>query len=146
MKKCSSCNIEKTFDSFYKSKNRKDGYSYSCKQCADKANKGTRDRYQQRYQGYRNDYKRTLVERVNEYKSSFGCRACGENSHPAVLDMHHIDPSIKENAPSSMRTSWERWINEANKCIVLCANCHRKVHAGVIEIAGLAERLKAPDL
>jgi hypothetical protein len=135
MKKvCSTCGKNKPLELFYKSKNRKDGYAYSCKQCANESNKDTRDKYQERYQEYRNDYKRNLTQRINDYKMDKGCVSCGEKSHPAVLDMHHLDPTIKEDSPSSLRTSWDRWIEEAQKCIVLCANCHRKVHAGILKV------------
>lgn len=131
---CSQCKQIKPLTEFYKANSKPGGYSYSCKLCSDAANKKTRDKYHERYLGYRAEYKRSLNERVNTYKCSLGCRVCGENSHPSVLDMHHLDPTIKEDAPSMMRTSWDRWIAEASKCIVLCANCHRKVHAGILEV------------
>ncbi len=33
MKKCNHCNIEKSFEHFYKNKNIKDGYDKRCKEC-----------------------------------------------------------------------------------------------------------------
>jgi hypothetical protein len=133
-KRCSQCKEQKPLTEFYKAKSKPAGYAYTCKSCSDKSNKRTRDKHTERYHGYRADYKSKLNEQINEYKTSCGCTVCGENSHPAVLDLHHLDPSIKEGSPSTMRTSWERWLAEAEKCIVLCANCHRKVHVGLIEL------------
>lgn len=133
-KVCSQCKEEKPLSSFYKAKSKPGGYAYTCKTCSDISNKKTRDKHSARYHGYRNDYKIKTNELINEYKSSRGCQVCGENSHPQVLDLHHLDPSVKEGSPSMLRTSWDRWISEAKKCVVLCANCHRKVHAGILEL------------
>lgn len=58
-----------------------------------------------------------------------GCTRCPEN-HPACLDFHHLDPTIKEFSISGQRgCSLETLQAEIAKCIVLCANCHRKEHA-----------------
>lgn len=65
-----------------------------------------------------------------EYKSTLSC-SCGE-SHYACLDFHHVDPSLKEEAINTMvrtGTTIERLKAEIAKCIVLCSNCHRKLHA-----------------
>lgn len=65
-----------------------------------------------------------------DLKSTLKCSHCSEN-HPAVLDFHHEDPSMKEFNISSMikrRNSIETIESEIEKCIVLCANCHRKLH------------------
>ena len=46
------------------------------------------------------------------------------------LDFHHIDPSKKEGNIAKIITSISRkfLLSELEKCIVLCTNCHRKVH------------------
>ena len=133
-KVCSQCKEDKPLLDFYRSKNKPGGYAYCCKQCSDKSNKNTREKFKSRYQQYRNNYKFSLIEQCNNYKMERGCLKCGEKSHPSVLDMHHLDPTIKEDSLSFMRTSWDRWLKEAEKCVVLCANCHRKFHAGMFEL------------
>ena len=57
------------------------------------------------------------------------CLRCGEDN-PLVLDFHHKDPSIKEGTITSMlnRRSMEQAKKEAQKCVLLCSNCHRKEH------------------
>jgi hypothetical protein len=45
------------------------------------------------------------------------------------LDFHHTDPRAKEFKISQMRTI-PRLKAEIAKCIVICANCHRKGHKG----------------
>jgi hypothetical protein len=68
------------------------------------------------------------VDWFNEYKKTLSC-TCGEN-HPACLEFHHIDPSIKEFEISGAVRLYgkEKIMNEIAKCIVLCSNCHRKRH------------------
>ncbi len=58
------------------------------------------------------------------------CRYCGE-SDPTCLDFHHRNPKEKEFLLSLAvaRASLERIKAEVAKCDVLCANCHRKLHA-----------------
>lgn len=73
--------------------------------------------------------KRELQEWLREYKSRLVC-SCGED-HIACLEFHHPDPAEKEIAVSQAITdgwSRERVLQEIKKCIVLCANCHRKIH------------------
>lgn len=54
------------------------------------------------------------------------CVICGEKD-VACLDFHHIKD--KYDQVSHMQTHSLNKINqEINKCIVLCANCHRKLH------------------
>ena len=63
------------------------------------------------------------------YKSNLKCSKCGF-SHPAALDFHHIDPTQKEFTlgASGKDVSKEKFLKEVDKCIVLCANCHRIHH------------------
>jgi hypothetical protein len=64
-----------------------------------------------------------------EYKSTLSCTVCGEN-HPAALDFHHPKKEDKEDHVYSFinQGRYGKAREEAAKCIVLCANCHRKHH------------------
>ena len=55
---------------------------------------------------------------------------CGYNKCVASLDFHHEDPTKKEYGISSNGStiSWEKLKIELDKCILLCANCHRELH------------------
>jgi hypothetical protein len=50
------------------------------------------------------------------------------------LDFHHADPAEKDIDPAQAVSlkgwSIDRIRAEIAKCAVLCANCHRKAHAG----------------
>ena len=63
------------------------------------------------------------------FKSTLKCSVCGEN-HPATLDFHHVDPNEKEHSIDRLvrNCSWKTIERELEKCVVLCANCHRKHH------------------
>jgi hypothetical protein len=65
----------------------------------------------------------------NAFKAGLRCTECGE-SHPAALDFHHKDPTTKDREVSWFikNSQFTKAVEEALKCIVLCANCHRKHH------------------
>lgn len=74
---------------------------------------------------WRHRTKHRLVE-------AFGsqCCICRKIYDDTVYDFHHIEPESKKFALSvSSATSWSTIVEEAKKCIMLCANCHRLVHA-----------------
>jgi len=69
------------------------------------------------------------VEWFKELKGRLKCEECGEK-HLACLEFHHPDPAQKEGTVGMMASHWgkKRMLAEIEKCRVLCANCHRKVH------------------
>jgi hypothetical protein len=69
---------------------------------------------------------------IAEWKRARGCTVCGE-TEPWVLDMHHMDPARKDANPAQSATL-KTFLKEADKCVLLCSNCHRKTHAGVLKI------------
>ena len=74
-------------------------------------------------------YKLKIRKWFKEYKKTLECTQCGE-SHWACLEFHHPHNN-KDKAVSNMAAagySKNRIMKEINKCVVLCANCHRKVH------------------
>lgn len=65
---------------------------------------------------------------INEYKTK--CSICGETDIN-VLDFHHKDSNTKDFIIASAVTNlWskDKIYNEILKCIVVCGNCHRKIH------------------
>lgn len=69
------------------------------------------------------------------YKEKYGCADCSETD-PNILEFHHKESHTKEKAVASMVQVRDLQIikNEVAKCVVLCANCHRKRHAPSKEI------------
>ena len=66
------------------------------------------------------------------------CQVCGYNKYVGALDFHHIDESTKEFDLSTrgLTRSWERIKKELEKCVLVCANCHREIHGGLLQPSG----------
>ena len=65
-----------------------------------------------------------------EYKGG-KCERCGYSRCIEAFDFHHADPAKKDFGISNKgyTRSWKRVKSELDKCIMLCANCHREIHA-----------------
>jgi hypothetical protein len=65
------------------------------------------------------------------------CRLCGYDRCPGALQFHHLDPGEKACAiaDSGVARSLERAREEARKCVLVCANCHAELEAGIATIA-----------
>lgn len=82
----------------------------------------------------RDNYKEYIAEFLAEHKHSVGCLLCPENFPPA-LDFHHMGDKLETLSMARNRgRSIRRIVDEMAKCVVLCANCHRKVHSGVLSV------------
>jgi hypothetical protein len=82
--------------------------------------------------------RRTLKERLVADRGG-KCENCGYALSPAVLEFHHRDPTTKEFQIGNINASWARLLAEAEKCDLLCANCHRRRHAA--EALSVARRV-----
>jgi predicted HNH restriction endonuclease len=72
--------------------------------------------------------KRSKKEKLVEHMGGC-CAHCKGVFHISAYDMHHVNPDEKEIGISYLLfSSWEKILAEASKCILLCANCHRKLH------------------
>jgi transposase len=61
------------------------------------------------------------------------CRLCGFAMYAGALQFHHVDPSTKrfQLGGRGLTRSLKILREEAKKCVLLCANCHAMVEAGV---------------
>lgn len=105
-KVCSICSEEHSIDKFYKSRS-------SCKKC-----------FSQYVKGRQNDIKNKCVQ----YKGGM-CEKCGYNKCISALEFHHLDPKEKDINISGIKSmDFDKYKAELDKCILLCANCHREIH------------------
>lgn len=108
-KLCPKCNISKPKSDFYQSTKS----SSYCKSCLIKSNS----------QRQRNTKRLSI-----EYKGG-KCSICGYDKCVAALDFHHINPEEKDKDYFNMRGGLTDDLKtELDKCVLLCANCHREVH------------------
>lgn len=78
--------------------------------------------------------RKVIAKVIADWKRQ-GCQLCGE-LELVCLDAHHRDPAQKEfiiAVAIRNATKVSRVVNELSKCTCLCANCHRKVHAGILD-------------
>ena len=116
MKKCKSCNLEKPLldfpsSGYYK---RADGtkvksFKPECKQCL----------VQMQTQRYN-------ILWCKYFKPV--CSRCGYQKSRAALELHHRDSDKEFTFASRYSISEAKFAEEAAKCDVLCANCHREIH------------------
>jgi DNA-binding transcriptional ArsR family regulator len=80
---------------------------------------------------WRRRVKRRLIERAGGC-----CVLCGYDRHPATLHFHHVDPAAKSFILSrhGVTRSFREAAAEADKCVLLCGNCHAEVEAGHAEL------------
>lgn len=136
MKTCCRCHKEKDESEFHKNRNKPDGLQNACKTCRREIDADAWRNSPNRKKIIKETSDRMVTQAkalILSAKAS-GCVSCGE-TEPCALDFHHLDPSEKDYEVSHMhKLSLKKIQNELDKCIVLCANCHRKVHAGLIKV------------
>lgn len=77
-------------------------------------------------------FRKKNKERAVEYKGG-KCVICNYDKCISALEFHHLDPAKKDFALSqNMNTAWDKVKLELDKCILLCSNCHREIHEGLI--------------
>jgi hypothetical protein len=124
LRKCTDCGLEahtnEQLKSFVKSNpaNHKHGRRPLCNECNNKR------RQQKRH--------KKRVEAI--LKKGGKCLHCGieyNTKNSAIFDFHHIEPETKfRSGGFDMATlTKEKYFDEIDKCVLLCANCHRLEHS-----------------
>ena len=128
-KLCTKCGKVKPISEFGKNKSKKDGLQSHCKECVKEYKKKHYSENKEYYLEKARTYRQKCREDLNDYKNTLKCSICGEDRW-WVLDFHHLDPSEKESTVANLahNGSIQKVKNEIEKCIVLCANCHRDEH------------------
>lgn len=73
------------------------------------------------------NWKKEKKKLLIEYKGG-KCEKCGYDKCIEALEFHHLDPKQKDFNVSSHSFSFDRMKKEADKCILVCSNCHREIH------------------
>lgn len=86
---------------------------------------------------YIKSFRARLKERAT-YVLGDKCQLCGYNKCIQALEFHHVNPEEKElDFGINANRSWAATREEIKKCVLLCANCHREVHAGLYNLEDL---------
>jgi len=128
-KECPSCEQTLPVSEFHRDKRHSTGYTSHCKSCK-------RSRYYKRDEVVERVRRQRvrLRQRLAEWKSQ-GCQVCGYDRCNAAIDPHHLqDKEINVGAIVAASYGLDRLERELAKCVPLCANCHRELHAGVITL------------
>jgi hypothetical protein len=74
------------------------------------------------------------VKRILVAEFGGGCAVCGYSRTPYNLHFHHVDPSEKSfGVHMGVGKALATLREEARKCVLVCANCHGEIEAGLIE-------------
>jgi transposase len=86
--------------------------------------------------------RRRSVKAILVAEAGGACVVCGYAGSMAALQFHHLDPTSKEFHISyrGVARSIAAARKEAEKCVLLCANCHAEVEAGVATIPNVRPR------
>ena len=80
----------------------------------------------------RESVKNTRKRKKILFVKRFGgkCSICGYHKCMGALEFHHIDENGKEHNPTRIigSGSIKDAEKELEKCILVCANCHREIH------------------
>lgn len=107
-KLCPKCKLTKSKDDFYKSTK---GSSY-CKSCIVDSLE---------------DRRKSVKQKAVDYLGGC-CSKCGYNKCIAALEFHHLNPKEKDKNYSVFKKNFDKLKPELDKCVLLCANCHREEH------------------
>lgn len=71
-----------------------------------------------------------IREQYDEYMKGKFCKHCGYDDARSLV-WHHVNPSTKKNGVVQLvgkKHGWNTILEEINKCICLCHNCHNILH------------------
>ncbi len=88
------------------------------------------DYYRDKNKQLRKDLKQT----IKDIKKNGQCKYCGE-SDSICLDFNHKNPKEKKfniSMAPNMRVTRKQLREEIEKCELVCANCHRKLHRNTL--------------
>ena len=120
-KTCPQCKKTKNISEFY-NRRGKEGSSPYCKECT---NIQTLTR------------QRKLKQEAILSKGG-KCQCCGYDKYQGALEFHHLNPKEKDfTIGNTKSTTFGKIKTELDKCILVCSNCHREIHGGIINVEGI---------
>lgn len=134
LRKCTKCGLEahthKDLALFTNNPSCKYKKANLCKECQTKASIKSYEKNKEKIR--KREYINRKLFKVQAIAMKGGqCCKCGvkyDGNNEVIFDFHHIDPSTKDFNISDIRNNSNKAKKELDKCILLCANCHRMEH------------------
>jgi hypothetical protein len=116
---CPKCDRECNINEFYNRRGKENASVY-CRVCTNIQSK-------QRQQN--------LKKEMINYKGG-ECQVCGYSRYQGALEFHHTNPNLKDFNISNLKHYKldEVVKEELDKCVLVCSNCHREIHGGLIKL------------
>lgn len=88
------------------------------------------------------DKRRKKIKEMAVAHKGGKCQFCGYGRCVAALEFHHIDPKTKGFGlgANGLTRSWKKTLDELSKCILICSNCHKEIHAGLLQPSQVIEK------
>ena len=135
IKTCSKCKARKPLCEFNKNKRKRDGLGSMCRPCANAHSKAyyhaDRAAHQKRVKKNKIELRAEHRMRIMAFLLAHPCVDCGEGD-PVVLDFDHVRGQKRMDVTRMINGGykWAVIAAEIEKCVVRCANCHRRKTAG----------------
>ena len=85
-------------------------------------------------------YRKKTKQQALDYKGS-KCSVCGYDKCMGAMHFHHVYPDDKKfTIASYMFNKFDSLVEELEKCILVCSNCHSEIHAGLINAIEIYEK------
>ena len=124
MKTCSTCKRQLSFEAFPKNKSKLDGLGHSCKQCHRLFTKQHYKNNKEVYVKKADKNTKRLQAEIRKLKE-IPCFDCKETYPYYVMDFDHVRGKKLFNLSKAKLSGRVKAHEEAQKCDVVCANCHR---------------------
>lgn len=137
MKKCYKCNLFKENLSFAKHSKRSDGLQSVCRDCKKLMDKTYYKSHTSQMKEQIKKAQKKRIERIQDklfqYLSLHPCVDCGEKDIVVLEFDHERDKERNISIMINCGFTWEKILNEIEKCSVRCANCHRRKTAKTLK-------------
>ena len=127
MRECRRCGEEKPLSGYYTRSN-------VCKSCKAVEMREYRLNNKEKFKKSQDKYQQNNVDKhfkLIKELTGLKCTTCGfTHTTTAPFDWHHTDSNTKQYSISKLmdKSNTERLLQEIDKCVFLCSNCHRIEH------------------
>lgn len=110
-----------------------------CKICENEYEGGHRRHKDKCGRCYSLAYRTRTKQQAINYKGG-KCSVCGYDKYLGSLHFHHVYPETKSYTIGQINfRKFELIVDELDKCILVCSNCHGEIHAGLIDAVEIYE-------